>query len=77
MRIDSEELYHSILGSVYWKNLDGVYLGANEYALKMVGLDHVNQLMAKMHTAIKPPSTMASTSALLFANAPCKALMVI
>ena len=37
----------SLPGSVYWKDLKGVYLGANEYAAKKAGVSSVKELIGK------------------------------
>ena len=41
------DLQNSILGSIYWKDLDFVYRGCNEYAAKMVGLKDEASLIGK------------------------------
>lgn len=41
------EVLSSLPGSIYWKDLEGKYLGGNEYAAKMAGLDSVEMLIGK------------------------------
>jgi PAS domain S-box-containing protein len=40
-------IVNSIDGSVYWKDLNGVYLGCNTYAARMVGLDSPDEIIGK------------------------------
>ena len=34
-------------GSIYWKDKEGIYLGANEHAAKMAGLNSIEELIGK------------------------------
>jgi len=45
--VEQEKLYQNIFGSIYWKDLEGVYQGANLHAAKMVGLSRSSDLIGK------------------------------
>ncbi len=51
MQMSYEHYINAILSnlpnSIYWKDLNGVYLGANIHALRMVGLESVSDLIGK------------------------------
>ncbi|MDF3054574.1 MAG: two component system histidine kinase, partial [Gammaproteobacteria bacterium] len=44
---DIEKILHTLPGSVYWKDCQGVYLGCNEYMVKMAGLDSPEAVVGK------------------------------
>jgi len=50
-KLDQVDFYkhiiNSIEGSIYWKDLNGVYLGCNLYAAKMVGLAKPEDIIGK------------------------------
>ena len=48
------DLQDSILGSIYWKDLNGIYRGCNEYAAKMAGLKDEASLIGKTDYDIFP-----------------------
>ena len=45
--ISKDNFYEHILGSVYWKDKNGVYLGANDHAAQMVSLKSSAELVGK------------------------------
>jgi PAS domain S-box-containing protein len=42
-----QRIVDAVGGSIYWKNKEGVYLGANVHAIKMVGLTSVAEIIGK------------------------------
>lgn len=49
MSFDSyiQTILSNLPNSIYWKDLNGVYLGANIHAAHMVGLDSINDIIGK------------------------------
>ena len=43
----SYQLLDSICASIYWKNLEGIYLGCNRYMLTMAGLSNREDIVGK------------------------------
>ncbi|MDX1924208.1 MAG: PAS domain-containing sensor histidine kinase [Rickettsiaceae bacterium] len=43
----NNQLLDAIKASIYWKNLEGVYLGCNKYMLKMCGFTSKDQIVGK------------------------------
>jgi len=47
VKTDIDYLHQGMLGSIYWKDLNGVYLGGNDFAAKAVGLESASDLIGK------------------------------
>lgn len=47
LRLKLRAIIHALPGSIYYKSLDGVYLGANARALNMVGISSEEQIIGK------------------------------
>ena len=41
------DLYNDILGSIYWKDLEGFYLGCNDHAAVLAGFSSPSQIIGK------------------------------
>lgn len=46
-QFELSDLLKSLPGSVYWKDLNGVYLGCNDYMTKIIGLESPDQVIGK------------------------------